>query len=102
MRKVDVTSGECDGKSCSYRSRAWGRGPGWGGEGLQLCYSFPEREGAGQPGPLLRALGMFSFASSASAVGGLVPFSPVSVTQLSLHSHGYSQDSIPVAAGEAG
>lgn len=51
---------------------------------LQLCHFFPEREGAGQPGPLLRAL---SFASSAAAVGGLGPFSPVSVTIW-----GYSQD----------
>lgn len=54
-------------------AQAAGRG------GLQLCYSFPEREGAGQPGPLLRALGMFSFASSAAAVGGLVPF-PLSLS----------------------
>lgn len=50
---------------------------------LPLCHPFPEKEGAGQPGPPLRALGKFSFASSAAVVGGLGPFFPVSVTQLS-------------------
>lgn len=75
---------------------------------LPLCHPFPEKEGAGQPGPLLRALGKFSFASSAAVVGGLGPFFPVSVTQLSQlqsglskHSRGDSQDGISEAAGKA-
>lgn len=76
----DVTArAVATGAELGVRARAAGH--------LPLCHPFPEK-GAGQPDPLLGALGKFSFASSAAVVGGLGPFSPVSVTQLSQHNTG--------------
>lgn len=87
----DVTArAVAKGAELGVRARAAGH--------LPLCHPFPEK-GAGQPDPLLGALGKFSFASSAAVVWVL---SPLSLSHsCPSTTRGYCQDSISEAAGKA-